>query len=98
MSASLGQWQRSLSRLPDNDKNRTITLDFFRCVLDTIEPGGEFAIKLLVGSTLDYVPPLLMSYVPRKSEDSLSHQHHFANCSSNGRVPNGLGNSLKVHA
>lgn len=57
-----GQWQSLLSRLPDNDKNRAVAHDFFGCLLDTIEPSDESVIKLLVGSNLEYIHPLLMSY------------------------------------
>lgn len=69
-------------------------LDFLRCLLDIVEPGDKCVIELCVSSTLDYIHPLLMGYVPRKSKDFLSHQQYSANSSSSGCVPNGLDNSL----
>lgn len=77
MFVSFGQWQGLLPRLRDNDKNRAVALDFFRCLLDIIEPSDESVIKLLVGSNLEYIHPLLMSYASRKLGDPLSHQHYL---------------------
>lgn len=66
MLVEIYHWQGSLSMLPDNNKNRAMTLDFLRCLLDTIEPGDEPVIKLILSSTLDYISPLLTSYIPCK--------------------------------